>query len=439
MALLNAARPRRAPARTRRSPPSRRGTLARALLALLVIPALSLAGCSNRERSNPLDPRNRATSGSPTGFTAVALSGQVLLSWNASPGPSMQVFRRAEGEADFVPVSTVLPPRNTLFTDSNAPNDVTYQYRLHFIIDGIIVGPPATAEATPSRVVAWVVDAGRGSLIRLSADGREVASEEPGFGDPVHLAVDRARDLVWIADGDAGRVVIYVASLGIRVSVPGFRDPSVIAVDPGNGSAWISDFTDNVVRHVLSSGGPGTPASLTGLDGPLGVDVDAQSRVLWVCERRGSRVRRYSPDGLLLGTVSLGAPSRVATDSANAEAWITSFETGTLWHLSASLDTLHTIRSLQGPVGVAADPRRGRIWVADPVASQVIAFRRDGTEEFRVHGLAGARDLAVELASGDAWVTMTGTVARISPAGAVRTSARGLIAPAAVGLDRVGP
>ncbi|MEO5618916.1 MAG: hypothetical protein ABIS67_14200 [Candidatus Eisenbacteria bacterium] len=406
---------------------------------MMLVATLGVAGCSDRERANPLDPRNRTTAGSPSGFTAVALSGQVLLSWNSSPGLSVQVFRRADGDTDFVAISTVLPPRNTLFTDSNAPNDVTYHYRLHFVVAQAITGPPATAVATPSRVVAWAIDAGRGSLLRLAADGREIAFEEPGFGRPVHLALDRVNDLVWVADPDGDRVVIYVASLGIRINVPGFLEPSVVAIDPGDGSAWISDFNDNVVRHVLRSGSPGTPAEISPLDGPLGVDVDVQTRALWVCERRAGRVRRYSSDGLPLGSAAMTAPSRVATDSANGEGWVTSFATGTLLHLAADLTTLHAINSLRGPVGVAVDPRRGRIWVADPAAAQVIAFRRDGSEEFRIGGLAGARDVAVELASGEGWVTRDGAVTRITAGGTVIVSSRGLSAPMAVGLDRVAP
>lgn len=420
------------------NPVSRRShrLLAGAALALL-LPALLAGGCGKRERSNPLDPRNPATSGSPTGFTAVALSGQVLLSWNPSPGPSTQLFRRTGPSGSFVAISDVLAPRNTLFTDSNAPNDVTYSYRLHFVGPQGIVGPAATAEATPSRVVAWVADANRRSLIRLGADGREIAFEEPDIGGPVHLALDPARDLLWVADPAGGRVLIYLPALGVRLAVPGFVDPSVVAIDPADGSAWISDFDANQLRHVLTSGNPGTPSSIALLDGPLGVDVDPLSSVVWVCERRGGRVRRYAADGTPQGTVDLSAPSRVAVDSLTGEGWVTSFETGRLVHFATNLTAVHTLNTLSGPVGVAVDPRRGRIWVADPVASQVIAFRRDGTEEFRVGGLAGARDLAVERASGEAWVTMNGAITRVGPDGTVRATSRGLSAPVGIGLDRL--
>ncbi len=409
-----------------------------ALLAFLAFASLA-AGCSDRPRDNPLDPRNPGTSGGPTGFAAVALSGQVLLSWNRTGDLSTRVFRRAEHESQFRPITDLLAPRNTLFTDLVASNDVTYHYRLHFANASGTIGPAATAVATPSRVVAWVADARRGSLLRLAADGREIAFEEPGLGLPSYLAVDRARDLVWVADEQFARVVIYVASLGVRINVPGFQAPGVIAVDPGDGSAWISDWRAGNVRHVLAGGGSGTPSEIGALDEPAGVDVEPQTRSLWVCERRGGRVRRYSSAGAPLGSATMPFPSRVAADSANGEAWVTSFETGRLVHFATDFTVLHTVTSLRGPIGVAVDPRRGRVWVADPVAGQLVAFRRDGSEELRVNGLAGARDVAVELASGEAWVTVNGSIARVSPTGAVLATTRGLGAPVAVGLDRLAP
>src|SRR5262249_7980037 len=100
----------------------------------------------------------------------------------------------------------------------------------------------------------------------------------------------------------------------------------------------------------------------------------------------------------------------------------------------------HTLTGFHSPLGVAVDPRRGRIWVADPGAGQVIALNRDGSEAFRVTALADAGELSVDLRTGDAWVVLasSGQLVRISPAGlAVRRQA-GFRTPIAVSVDAGG-
>ena len=409
-----------------------------ALVALVAL-ALLLAGCSARDHANPLDPANAQTAGRPADFAAIALSQQVVLSWAASPGLSVQLFRKTDADPDFVQLTGVLPPDRVVYDDLGTTNGVTYHYRLYFVTTRGLTGPPATADATPSRVVAWTADADLGAVVRLSADGREVASEDPGFGEPTAIAIDRVKDLLWVTDFNAGRVTIYNESIGSRVSLFGFAAPDIITLDPADGSAWISDFEGDAIQHFLPSGQPGTPSTIPNLNGPLGVDFDPRSRILWVCEKLGGRMLQFDATGTVLGAVSVFAPSRVAADTVTGDAWVTSFDGGSVYHLAANRTIVHTFGTVRGPIGVAVDPGRGRIWVADAVAGQVIAYRRDDTEEFRVGGLGGARELAVEPLSGEAWVAMNGAIARISPSGTVLTTSRGLSTPVGVGLDLVAP
>jgi len=416
---------------TRRAPAMRDPA---SLLVASLFAATLLSGCSSREHSNPLDPRNGQTGGRPAGFAAVAFSNQVLLRWTPS-ALSTQIFRESELESDFTAISAVLPPGTSSFLDINAPNGLTFHYRLVFVTDHGL-SAPSTADATPSRVIAYVADGGLGSILRLSADGREVATQQPGFGETTFVTIDRDRDQVWVANFNESIVSVYTPALGSKVVIPGTTTPEAIAIDPRDGSAWITDTEGDKAWHYEAGGNPATPASIPNLDGPIGIDVDSTNRVIWICEKTGNRVRRFSTvDASVLGQVPITAPSRVAVDSANGEAWITSFDTARLFHVSAAGGILHTIAAFRGPVGVAVDPRRGRIWVADPAASQVIAFGRDGTEQLRVSNLTEARDLAVELSSGEAWVALRSTIARISPTGAVLATTRGLSSPAGVALD----
>jgi DNA-binding beta-propeller fold protein YncE len=175
---------------------------------------------------------------------------------------------------------------------------------------------------------------------------------------------------------------------------------------------------------------------------PIGIACDPVRDAIWVCERGGNQVRRYSRDGTLLGTTSLAAPSRVAVDSLTGDAWVTSFEGARLVRFSSAGAAEDTV-SMSGPVGVAVDPRRDRIWVADSRAGQVVAVRRGGAIEFRVGGLAAMREIAVDLATGEAWVTAPGirALVRISASGAVLERLTGFTDPYGIALDpgRRGP
>jgi DNA-binding beta-propeller fold protein YncE len=189
-----------------------------------------------------------------------------------------------------------------------------------------------------------------------------------------------------------------------------------------------------------ASGNPATPPLVGGsLQGPLGIDVDPQSGVLWVCERIGGTVRRYMSNGTTLTSTRLVSPSRVAVDSTSGDAWVTSFETGRLVHFLVNGVADDTVGGFQGPVGVAVDTYRSRVWVADPVAGQVVALDFNGATRFRVGNLPGAVELAIEKPSGEAWVVASGEIARISSTGAIVLVSSGLSQPAAIALDRFGP
>lgn len=406
--------------------------------------ALLVAGCSSRQHANPLDPANAETSGHPAGFTAIALSNQVILTWSSTRGLATQLFRSSAADpANFVAITPEMAPGRTSFVDIAALNGETYHYRLYFVTAKGVSGPPATADATPSRVVAWTTEGGQ--LLRLGADGRAVASAQAGVGRATYLTMDHANNLVWTLSSLDQKVVVVNAS-GIPVSIFGFTDPQVVAVDPLDGSGWITDYHGSKLWHYLPSGQVGTPGSIP-LPGsaPLGIDVDSPRGVLWVCDQAtGGRVTRLSRNGAILGQTILSGssatilPSRVAVDSTNGDAWVTSFTGAKLFHLAPDGTVLHNL-SVSGPLGVAIDSEHGRIWVTDVVASAAIAFRRDGSEEFRVTGLPGARDVAVEALTGEAWVTTSTTVARISPAGVLLTTTRGLSSPVGIGLDFVAP
>jgi DNA-binding beta-propeller fold protein YncE len=412
----------------------------RGLLPLLTA-ALILAGCSTRERANPFDPGNPDTGGRPAGFVAIAGHQSVELRWRTVTGvrdlQGYRVHRRIAGQADYVVISGLLSPSTSTFFDFGLVNGVRHDYRLYFeFSDGL--GPhPAEDFATPGRLRPWVVELDGAALVRLSADGRRVASRTGGFGGPSHVAVDPGNGLVWISDTFGGRVRIYDPGFLTFVDVTTVQDPLALAVNPVDHTAWICDDGADRLWHVDASGAPASPGDIDLLDDPLGVALDPVNEHVWVCERGGNRVRRILADGTPDWALSLQAPSRVAVDSTSRHGWVTSFLQGQVIRVSNTGAAVDTLSQFDGPIGVAIDPRRDRVWVADAIGNRIIAVRRAGTEAFRVEGLPGVRDVVVDLRTGDAWVVCTGSgeVVRIAADGTVIARVGGLVDPYGIALD----
>lgn len=415
----------------------------RARLALLTL-ALFAAGCAKREHANPFDPENPETGGRPTGFAATAGPGLVELRWNVPnvPGPvGFQVYRRVAGEADFSPASLLLPASVTSLTDFGLANGVLHEYRLYYVFGTQSGGLPASDYATPGPRRPWVAELGEPGFAParahlLSPDGHHVRRTLTGLFGPTGVAYDRSRDRVWVADTYDGSVLSFDPDYVTRAAIVGLSEPVAIAVDSTFDDLWVCDQARGAVLHYTRSGAPKGPTSIASLSYPTSIALDPVDGALWVCERNGNRVRRFSRSGTPLSAIATFSPSRVAVDSTTRDAWVTSAEGGRVLHLPYSGGVADSF-AVAAPVGIAVDWRRGRIWVADAAGGQVLAMRRSGLVEFAVRGLPAAREVAVDLASGECWATVDGldAVVRISPAGAVLERLGGFRHPWGIVVD----
>lgn len=413
----------------------------RALLPLLVCAILPFAGCSTRERANPFDPLNPSTGGRPAGFMALAGDGEVRLHWNAATGNEFigfQLFRRDPGQADYQPITGVLSRSITSFRDVPLVNGSDFAYRLHFVFLSGLGTLAAEDVASPGTTLPWIIESGGSELIQLTPDNRHVFDRRTGYGSTADVAANPRNGDVWVADEGNGRVVIYHAGTGLTVSVPGFELPTAIGVDPSSANAWVCDAARGRADQFSRGGAP--LGSITSLNHPVDVAVDPFNGYVWICELAGDRVRLSDDVGTFRWAATVGNPSRVAVDSTTHEGWVTSYDLGTVTRVSPAGQVLGTFSGFVAPLGVAVDPHRGRIWIADPYASRVTALYRDGQEAFRVNGLNDAGELSIDPATGEAWVVLgaTGSVVRISPTGTIIRTQKGFRFPFAISVDPGG-
>jgi DNA-binding beta-propeller fold protein YncE len=410
----------------------------RALLALLALSLLAVPACSTRERANPFDPANQQTSGRPVGFEARADDRRVTLVWVETQSAGLmgyRLFRREVAQGDFISVGDVFGTTVTFHEDAEVTNGVEYEYRLYYVFDDRLGDNPAVDRATPGKLRPWAVDA-IGAFVRLTPDGRRVASRRTGLAGPTAIQVDSLNGEVWVSDTNGGNVLVHVPSSGVTVAIASVSSPVGLAVCPGSHSAYVCDSDQGAVYHFNSSGSQVSPA-LQPIANPIGVAYDRRDSSVWICERGAGLVRHYADDGTLLWSTALTAPSRVAVDEGTGYGWVTSFDGHRVWSVSPTGASQEMTRAVAGPIGIAVDARRGRIWVADALAGEVLGLARDGTVEVRVGGLSQVRSVAVHQESGEVWAAVLGSgeVVRLSHAGAVVQRLGGFGAIYDVALD----
>jgi len=416
----------------------------RRALALLALALLALtAGCSRRERANPLDPGNPSTGGRPEGFRAVAGFASVQLTWTAQDDlgiDGFQLLRRSPGDSLFRPLGGLLPPQADRFLDAGLPHSGDYAYRLHFVVGGELSGAAAEDVAGPGPGRPWVVDAGAQALVRLSPDGRDVLLRSVRTIEPFSLAVSQRTGTVWLADPFSNTVEILDSELASTRRFTGLQGPYTMAISPRDESAWVCEL-DGGLAHVTASGTPSLPPRIDGLDGPTGVAVHPADHSVWVVEQDGDRARHYTFDGIAIASTALSSPTRVAVDSVSKNAWVTSLARGRIHRLNELAQPRDSLTFAAGPIGIAVDWRRDRVWVADAVGGAVLLIEASSrTLLRRIPGIAEPRDVAVDLTTGECWVAARGegAVLRLAPDGALRSRVGGFSDVVEVRIDPGG-
>jgi DNA-binding beta-propeller fold protein YncE len=222
------------------------------------------------------------------------------------------------------------------------------------------------------KATQWILGLGVASLVGLGgnamadSDAYRMAVMVPAGqavllsrGEVAFAAPAQHQILVLDSTGDT----VLVAGTGTRgfagdggpATDAEFSGPSSLAVD-GAGNLYIADSgnqrirridaTTQIVTTVAGSGtagfeGDGAPALSASLDSPSGVALDAEGN-LYISDTGNNRIRRVDANSGVISTI--------------AGIGETGFDEGDVDALSARMS---------GPTGLAFDPVRGRILVAD--------------------------------------------------------------------------
>lgn len=405
------------------------GRAGRARLGAGLAILLLVAGCSTRDRSNPLDPGNPDTGGEPKWLEALADEGGVDLSW------------RVRAYRDLVEVRVVdaghgsvlwAGPGDGSYRDAGLPDGEERRYRLDLVLDSGRTRSLEEVAATPGPAVAWAADAGSGTLARLTPDCRG-RRDSFRFASISALAVDdttgevmvleyfqgrvtvldrngntrwdlltltrpysglRTPDGWWVTDNNRGQVLLLDEDGNIdyadsTLAFPGDLTPG------GEGTVYVVNLTRGVARLEV---GEGQTASAPFNDPE--VIATAADGTVWVSEAASRSLVHLDAD--LVELARFPGWERVealrADPVVSGGVWVADRGSRRVVLVDPSGAVVQSLGYFPAPVSLVAAPDGSEIWVTDPALGEVVRMSRDGLELSRTAGLSGpiAADVAFD-------------------------------------------
>jgi streptogramin lyase len=394
--------------------------------ALFLAGSLALGGCDTRVRDNPFDPLNPDTGGRPGFLTAVAKDRRVDLQWTDGGMRNVAgyVVYRGTSRDSITPIATLMPERRIL-RDAGLKNDVTYYYAIGFAFIGQGELLTAAEPVTPGVNRPWVIDNSNSPLLLLAADGRNAVSRHAHGRTLVDLSVEQATGFAWSVDPDAGVLLAHdSADFSGRLAAQwvGFSSPTRVSADKIEGGVWMVSYDEGFLYRVDHYGRRAVVDSF--LVGPLDVEASPDGGC-WVAESTGL-VDRVDADGAAFTVEQLSYPAEIsATD--HGDVWVADPVADEVVRLSEE-GIQARAGGFLGPFGVAAGPDGG-CWVAD--GDRVVKVDRSGEIAITVTGFQGAGSLDVSPRTGECWVADTegDRVVRIGPDGTWLTITTGVSSP----------
>lgn len=410
---------------------------------------LLLGGCTTRERTNPLDPRNSVTQGSLVGFNAIAADSVVELRWPPLRVQGVLGYRvqrwlpggapRSLGASDYNPDATAAE-------DPDVRNDSTYVYRLvaHLDTGDSVLSAPDTV--TPGTRRIFALAAGTPSFLRLSPDARDVLFELQTKESYVDMELERSTGVLWLAAETSGQVLRRTPDGAITGAVIETGAPGDLSVSSNRGLGWVVSLTSGSVMSYGPNVNDATPHSTIGdVPDPRIVEAGTTDPSVWIGDEGGEVFRFQAQDLVRTNTWSLGAgPIRaIALDEARGGAWVaTRAPTGTLYYLDSTDSSATVVRfPLLNAADLAVDPATGDLWVAERGPANLGAGRlslitRAGVTLAAV-GSIEPYGIDVDPVDGSCWVSdlHSNRILRISRSGATLRASPPLATPYAVRVD----
>ena len=362
--------------------------------------ALSLFNsCADRDRINPLDPRNPETLGRPTGFKVLSIQDTVFLNWDLIELRDLvgyRIYRKKQGEPGLSLYKLVDPQSNS-FKDLDVEFGIDFTYQLSALGSSYEGSRSDSLTIEPGPTFNWAADNATRQIIKLTHDAQHPILRASGFFTIVDLEPNPLTGEVWVLErfNDFIGNAIRVSKEGrlLRPTIP-FTGPVDAALHITSKSLWVADFEDGVVAKLDSIGN--RLLAITRFARPIAVDVDQRDGACWVVDAMTERIAKINSDGVQIQEASFQflAPQSLAVNSTGGSVWVA--DSTRVVKLTENGDFELT---LSAPFNFASEldvnEATGEVWVIDRSASKVSKFFADGQKLIDVDGFARPEDLSV--------------------------------------------
>jgi len=319
--------------------------------------------CTDRERLNPIDPKNPETGGRPEITKIYSEFDRVVLQWKQLQLDRIQgyrIYRRQDSNSSFIPIH-LAPPDTGQFIDDGLVFDKRYDYFFTVVAGDFETASSDTVSITPGPTIIWSTDVYNRRILKISHDGAHEIKQIAVDGYPWALAYDNESDVLWYTDTFLNRVYTVKSQTYEIVLDVANSEPIDLVLDKLNDHIWIADETQGK---------------------------------LFVFNRQGEKIREV--DGF-------EKPVSIDCMLNDGSCWVADSRAETVTKISKFFQTIVQIKDLINPTSVSVNQRTGDCWVAD--SSRVLKFDSKGRLQLAItSSLKLPRYLAVDSASGVCWV-----------------------------------
>ncbi len=253
--------------------------------------------CSNRERTNPLDPMNPNTQGHIQRVRLLSEKDTVTIEWDAFALQGItgyRVYRRSPGASEYAHVA-LIPHPSSQFYDGGQVYDQSVGYQVSVQIDAYESPPSDTASITPGPYCWWVADYYGGVVAKLTYDGLHMISKFMEGIFPVGVASDSVSNDAWVID--ASGFLVKFSSSGTNVEwMSDLEDPTHIDFNSSRTMIWIADSSGTQVVRMDTSGN--VLGRITGFDHISGLSTAGRHGGCWISDADQGRITLLSHEGL---------------------------------------------------------------------------------------------------------------------------------------------